>query len=168
MRRPHQEDLMSNRLAWLVMSLSFSPAALASPHAGHRSHAHVLRTADGAIQNFATPTGWGAKDLQAAYSIGPAVGPATIAIVDAYGDTSLEHDLGVYRAQYGLPPCTRANGCLTIVNDQGQTSPLPGPQPTTDQSDWPGEQMLDVDMASAACPTCKILMIQTSNTGDSM
>jgi len=37
----------------------------------------------------------------------------------------------VYRSQYGLPPCTTANGCFTKVNEQGQASPLPGPDAFT-------------------------------------
>ena len=110
----------------------------------------------------------GATDLQAAYGLDVTKTPnATVAIVDAYGYTGLESDLAKYRSMYGLPACTTANGCLKIVNQQGQTSPLP-------KSDgqgcngWNGETSLDVDMASAACPNCKILVVLTDDADESM
>jgi len=119
----------------------------------------------------AAPIGLGPPDLQAAYAINPAriatTAKPTIAIVDAYGYPKLEADLAVYRQQYGLPPCTIANGCLKIVNQQGQTTNLPPAPPTTD--DWTIETALDVDMASAACPLCNLLVVQaTDNTGDGL
>jgi uncharacterized protein (TIGR03382 family) len=117
----------------------------------------------------AAPIGLGPPDLQAAYNINPAkiATPAakpTVAITDAYGYPKLEADLGVYRAQYGLPPCTIANGCLKIVNQQGQTAPLPAAPPAND--DWTVETALDVDMASAACPLCNILVVQATSNQD--
>ncbi len=118
---------------------------------------------------FAAPTGFGAPDLQLAYNIDITSIPTTvptIAIVDAYGYTALESDLGKYRTQYGLPACTVANGCLKIVNATGQTSPLPANPPATD--DWTVETALDVDMASAACPKCKILVVQATDPGQTL
>ena len=57
--------------------------------------------------------------LQAA---GATSGGRTVAIVDAYDDPTAEADLGVYRAQYGLPACTTANGCFKKVNQTGGTT----------------------------------------------
>ena len=130
--------------------------------------AHVQATASGHADSHAAPQGFGALDLQAAYKIPATItGAPTIAIVDAYGYPQLEADLGVYRAQYGLPACTVANGCLKIVNQSGATSPLPAAPPAND--DWTLETALDVDMASAACPKCKILVVQaTDNIGDGL
>ncbi len=129
-----------------------------------RCFAHVHATMEGHVQTHVAPQGFGALDLQALYNI-PAtpVTPTvpTIAIVDAFGYAALESDLAVYRDQYGLPACTSASGCLTIVNQTGQTSPLPGAPPTTD--DWTIETALDVDMASAACPSCKLLVVQATD-----
>ncbi|MFI8003452.1 carboxypeptidase regulatory-like domain-containing protein [Streptomyces sp. NPDC086010] len=108
----------------------------------------------------ATPPGLGPKDIQSAYSL-PADGGAgqTIAIVDAYDNPNAEADLAVYRAQYGLPPCTTANGCFKKVDQRGGTD-----YPQTDNS-WAGEIALDLDMVSAAAPGAHILLIETDNAG---
>ena len=57
---------------------------------------------------------------------------------------------------------TTANGCLKIVNQQGQTTNLPPAPP--DGDDWTVETALDVDMVSAVCPSCKILVVQGTNS----
>src|SRR5580692_8375970 len=102
-----------------------------------------------------TPPGYGPSDLQSAYDLDVSASvDATVAVVEAYGYANLESDLAGYRAQFGLPACTVASGCLTIVNQTGQPSPLPGDAPAGD--DWTVETALDIDMASAACPSCKI------------
>ena len=107
-------------------------------------------------------SGLGPQDLWAAYGIDPNITTTpTVAIVDAYGYANLEADLATYRAQFGLPACTRASGCLTILNEQGSTSPLPADPPASD--DWTVETALDVDMVSAACPLCKIIVVQADN-----
>jgi len=127
-----------------------------------RCYAHVRTDASGAIQSYATGQGYGPSDLTAAYNLDPTVDPtATIAIVDAYGYPNLASDLASYRSSYGLPPCTKANGCLKVVNQSGQASPLPASPPAGD--DWTVETALDVDMASAACPKCKILVVQADD-----
>ena len=97
-------------------------------------------------------------DLQAAYHIDPTLGAGvTIAIVDAYGYKNLASDLAMYRSHYNLPACTVDNGCLRIVNEDGAASPLP----TDTDAGWEAETALDMDMVSAACPLCNILVVQT-------
>ncbi len=112
----------------------------------------------------ATVSGFGPPDLQSAYAI-PTSGGAgvTVAIVDAQDDPNAEKDLGVYRTQFGLPACTTANGCFKKVNQNGAASPLP-----TGDTGWAGEISLDLDMVSAACPNCKILLVESNsaNTSD--
>lgn len=127
-----------------------------------RCHAHVLATADGHIKPFAAPQGYGPADIQSAYKIPatPVSGTPTVAIIDAYGYTNLESDLATYRSTYGLPACTTANGCLKIVNQTGGST-LPANPPAND--DWTVETALDVDMVSAACPACKILVVQATD-----
>jgi len=103
------------------------------------------------------PVGWGATSIEAAYKLPVTRGAGqTIGIVDAYSTPHLAADLGVYRKQYGLAPCTTAGGCLRIVNQQGQPSPLPRADPLG----WGVEETLDVSMVSAACPRCKIIVVE--------
>jgi subtilase family serine protease len=104
-----------------------------------------------------TPKGVGAGNIESAYKLPVTKGAGqTIGIVDAFSTPHLASDLAVYRKQYGLPPCTTASGCLRIVNQQGKTSPLPSPDPTG----WGVEETLDVSMVSAACPLCKIIVVE--------
>jgi len=126
---------------------------------GIACHAIALELPTGGIAASAAPKGLGPADLQGAYNIQQPRGGATptIAIIDAYGYSAIESDLAMYRTQYGLRPCTRANGCLRVVNFDGTTT-LPADPPTTD--DWTIETALDIDMASAACPACNILVVQ--------
>jgi subtilase family serine protease len=81
----------------------------------------------------------------------------TVGIVDAYDDARAENDLGVYSQKYGLPPCTTANGCFKKVNQSGGTS-----YPRKDAG-WALEISLDVQVVHAACPTCKILLVEASS-----
>ena len=101
-----------------------------------------------------TPRGLAPADLRSAYNIPVSTSNRTIAIVDAYGYPGAEKDLAVYRAQYGLPPCTTANGCFRKTSQNG--SPI---LPIYNVG-WAQETALDLDMASAACPTCKILLVE--------
>jgi hypothetical protein len=126
--------------------------------------AHVVVDAVGAVKPFSTPSGFGPPDLQSAYALtgiaAPAVTP-TIAIAVAYDDSHAESDLAVYRAQYGLPACSNANGCLSKVNQEGAAAPLPAAPPSAD--DWTLEDSLDLDLASAICPSCKLLLVEADD-----
>jgi hypothetical protein len=122
----------------------------------------LMRTDVPYIQPAATPQGFGPSDLAAAYKINTALNPgATIAVVDAYNYPNAESDLAKYRTQYGLPACTKASGCFKVVNQNGAATPLPGNAPSGD--DWTVEAALDLDMASAACPTCKIILVEAQD-----
>ncbi len=110
-----------------------------------------------------TPNGFGPADLQSAYALPSATASSgqTVAIVDAFDDPNAEADLAVYRAQYGLPDCTTANGCFRKLNQNGQPGPLPVPN-----AGWAGEIALDIQMVSATCPNCHILLVEaTTNSG---
>ncbi|GAA1896513.1 S53 family peptidase [Lapillicoccus jejuensis] len=98
-------------------------------------------------------------DIQSAYGLtGLSASGRTVAIVDAYGYPNAERDLAVYRAQFGLPACTKANGCLKILSQTGATTGLPA-----FNLGWAGEQALDLDAVSAACPSCSILLVQAKS-----
>ncbi|MFE6972682.1 carboxypeptidase regulatory-like domain-containing protein [Streptomyces sp. NPDC057682] len=99
-------------------------------------------------------TSLGPKEIQAAYKL-PAGGEGrTVAIVDAFGNSRAEEDLAVFRAHHGLPACTTANGCFRKVDQRG------GTDYPADDPGWATETSLDLDAVSAACPNCKILLVQ--------
>jgi subtilase family serine protease len=130
-----------------------------NPHDTARCHAHVVTDAEGdeldaQVTPNVVPSGYGPADLRSAYNI-TTDGTTTIAIVDAYGYPNAEQDLAVYRAQYGLPPCTTANGCFRKVNQSGQQSNYPKAD-----TGWSQESALDLDMASAMCPGCKLVLVE--------
>lgn len=102
------------------------------------------------------PAGYGPSDLASAYNLPAGLTPtSTVAIVDAQDDPNAESDMAAYRKAYGLPPCTSSSGCFTKVNQNGNTGPLPSPD-----TGWAGEISLDLDMVSAICPTCKIVLVE--------
>jgi subtilase family serine protease len=109
------------------------------------------------------PAAFGPSDLLDAYNIPinytPGTGPV-IVIVDAYGYKNAESDLAVYRTQFGLPACTTANGCFLKLNQNGIAKNYP-----PDDLGWAQETALDLDMVSATCPNCRIVLVQaTSNS----
>jgi hypothetical protein len=104
----------------------------------------------------ASHAGYGPPDLLSAYKL-PQGHPTRIAIVDAYGYPKASADLAAYRTYYKLGQCTTENGCLVIRNQTGGTS-LPTPNVS-----WSGEQALDLDMASAMCQSCHLLLIEANN-----
>jgi Subtilase family len=124
--------------------------------------ANGLRT--NASCNGTQPGCYGAEALQAAYNITKEVKTGgkgmTIALVDAFGYPGVQKDLAAYRKIWGLPACSTAP-CFRVVNQKGQTSGLPKVGPADD--DWRGEQALDIDMASAMCPNCNLILVQTTN-----
>ncbi|MCQ4079647.1 S53 family peptidase [Streptomyces sp. RB6PN25] len=126
------------------------------------------RTATGRMSPFTTgsPTtvGYMPSDLQSAYKLsGTSASGRTVAIVDAQDDPNAESNLATYRSAYGLPSCTTANGCFRKVNQSGQASPLP-----SGDYGWAEEISLDLDMVSAVCPSCHILLVEanSANTSD--
>jgi hypothetical protein len=106
-------------------------------------------------------------NLQSAYGLASASASAgagvTVAIVDAYRDPSIQVDLATYRSAFGLPACSGSGaGCLTVVNQSGQASPLPAAPPAS-QVGWETETALDVEMVSAICPNCAIELFEANS-----
>ncbi len=97
------------------------------------------------------------SDLQAAYALPASSAGGLVAVVDAYDDPTAESDLAVYRAAFGLPPCTSANGCFRKAGQRGD-----GALPTPNAA-WSEETALDLDMVSAGCPSCSILLVEASS-----
>ncbi len=102
-----------------------------------------------------------AQSLHSAYSLPNETTPSaaqTVAVVDAFDDPTAESDLAVYDEQFGLPPCTSANGCFRKVNEHGNASPLP-----QKQGEWDTEISIDVQMAHAICQNCHVLLVEASS-----
>jgi subtilase family serine protease len=79
----------------------------------------------------------------------------TVAIVDAFGYDNAEADLAVFRSQYGLAPCTTANGCFTKEASRGSLPPY--------DEGWAIEASLDVQLVHAIAPGAKILLVEASS-----
>src|SRR5205807_10595373 len=124
----------------------------------------ALRRTDAAVRHFlatpnATPAGFGPASLDSAYKLSSSGGAGqTVGIVDAMDDPNAESDLATYRTQFGLPACTTANGCFKKVNQNGVQGQYP-----RDDIGWSQESALDLDMASAMCPSCKIILVEASS-----
>lgn len=102
---------------------------------------------------------YGPANLHSAYNLPTtASGTPTVAIVDAFNDPNLASDLATYRSHFGLPACTVASGCLKIVSQTGSTTSLP---PTN--TGWGVEESLDLDMVSAICENCHILLVEATS-----
>ena len=115
-----------------------------------------------ALKPQATPSGYSPSSLRSAYNLASAAaangGGQTVAVIENADDPNLESDLGTYRSQYGLSACTTANGCFSKVNQSGQQGNYPG-----GDTGWGTEASLDVDMVSAICPNCHILVVEASD-----
>jgi subtilase family serine protease len=119
----------------------------------------LIRTGTSAGPAAATPQGLGPASLQSAYGLPASAGAGQlVAIVDAYDDPAAEADLSSYRATYGLPACTTANGCFRKLNQNGAAGGYPVPDPG-----WTVEISLDLDMVSAACPECDIVLVEADS-----
>lgn len=100
--------------------------------------------------------------LRAAYGLSQAAqasNKSTIAIVDAYNDWHATGDLATYRSYYGLGACKMSTKCLRVVNQKGTTAWFP-----KGNSGWAEEESLDLDMVSAICPKCKIILVEANST----
>jgi subtilase family serine protease len=129
----------------------------AAPGTG-RCHARVVVDARGLPKASAVPSGaLSPAQFRTAYNLA-ATGSSntTIAIVDAYDDPNIESDLSVYSTQFNLPQCTTANGCFKKVNQTG------GTKYPAKNAGWALEIALDVEIAHAICPNCKILLVEAT------
>jgi subtilase family serine protease len=147
-----------------------------APAAGHAACDAILATpttasgtptatnVSSAVKPLVTPAPpYGPANLLSAYNLpGPAAAGSpgtgeTVAIVDAYNDPDAASDLATYRTNYGLSPCTVANGCFKQVGQTGGAVP-------SNNASWSQEISLDLDMVSAICPNCHILLVEASSS----
>ena len=151
-----------------------------------RAHRHPLGMRRSRAIRAGTPAeeafGLRPADLHSAYALPvDAPGPQTIALVDAYNDPSAEADLKAYDEAFGLPACTKANGCFSRVNQDGAATPLPVPASTGEVEQleehgyleeaallrgWIFEISLDIEIAHATCENCHILLVEAESSED--
>ena len=104
----------------------------------------------------AAPSGYGPADLQAAYNLDASGGAGqTVAIVDAHDDPNAEADLATYRSHVRAARVHHRERLLPKVNQQRPGITLP-----RRHTGWAGEISLDLDMVSAVCPNCHILLVE--------
>ncbi len=123
-----------------------------------RTDAAAQAASKAAATKAAARMGYGATDLRAAYGVSASTARPWVAVVIAFDVPNAEADLAFYRSTYGLPACTTANGCFRKVNQGGATSPLPPPD-----GGWALEGSMDLQMVSAACPSCRILLVEAND-----
>jgi subtilase family serine protease len=130
--------------------------ACADAPSGYARCLALVRTDIHGLISPDTPAGYSPSDLQSAYNLTKYSsrngGGRTVAVVDAYDDPDAAANLAVYRSAYGLPKCTSSNGCFTkkAFGLQGNAG-------------WGEEESVDLDMVSAICPKCKILLVESAN-----
>jgi subtilase family serine protease len=128
----------------------------AVPEGQARCQAWIRTDVKGFVRK-GTPSGYAPSDLQTAYDLTSYSenngNGTTVAIVDAYDDPDAASNLSVYRAEYGLPACTTSSGCFTKQQYTSRTN-----------GGWAEEESLDLDMVSAICPNCSILLVEAAST----
>ncbi len=125
----------------------------------------------------ATPVSYDAGQLQNAYGMTSAAANdgsgVTVAVVDAYNDPNAYNDLVTYRTSTqenlgGIAQCkvgttlsdpSATEPCFAQVNQSGAASPLP-----QGNTSWGQEISLDLDMVSAICPKCNILLVEANSS----
>lgn len=99
------------------------------------------------------PAGMTPDQIKTIYKLPKTGGHGTIAIIGAYNDVQVEADLAAFDAQFKLPACTTANGCLE--------KHLMAPNETANEN-WADETALDVEWAHAIAPSAKILLVEAA------
>ncbi|MCZ7395588.1 MAG: hypothetical protein ABOK23_06645 [Candidatus Methanoperedens sp.] len=98
--------------------------------------------------------------IKTVYNLPSTGGSGTIAIIDAFDNPNVESDLGIFSSQFGLLPCTTANGCFEkhMMSSSIAT-----------ESGWGLEISLDTQWAHAIAPNAKILLVEAnSNSGNDL
>lgn len=162
--QPAATPSAARRFTTSAKSVRLCPPATKPGKMSCLSEVRSTTTSGSGIGPYAVSGYFEPADLRNAYGLPSASAGTqqTVAIVDAYDDPNAESDLAVFRSKYKLPPCTVANGCFRKVNQDGGTS-----YPPMDAG-WAGEISLDLDMVSAVCPNCRILLVEatTNNVSD--
>jgi PKD domain len=127
--------------------------------------AHRFVVGDGAKGNGTIGPAGGLTpgDLGTAYNLNTTGGSGqTVGIVDAYNDPNINADLQSFDSHYGLSTCSEGNGCLRVLNQNGNATPLPG----NDEAGWSVEETLDVETVHSVCQSCHIILVEGNSNGN--
>lgn len=112
----------------------------------------------------ALPEGLAPADYHRAYNL-PRRAPSgrvTVAVVDAYDDTTILRDLNTYSRQFGLPAMQACSARVTLscfrkVNMGAAKS-------SAVSTGWDVEIALDVETVHAICQNCRIVLVEAKNS----
>jgi subtilase family serine protease len=129
---------------------SFSGGGVSATYQGNRFGAPITSPPPNAA-----PCGYQPSDLQTAYNLTPLYQHGldgtgmTIAIVDAYGSTTIAADAAAFSAAMGLPPVN-----LTVIG-----TPTESNFSTDANAGWATETTLDVEWVHAVAPGANIILV---------
>ncbi|HUL48168.1 MAG TPA: S53 family peptidase [Steroidobacteraceae bacterium] len=131
---------------------SFSGGGVSATYTGNLYGAPITNTAFGTL----APCGYQPSDLQTAYNLTPLYQHGldgtgmTIAIVDAYGSTTIASDVQVFSQAMGLPPAN-----LSIIGTPTGSNFSSDPN----VAGWASETTLDVEWVHAVAPGANIILV---------
>ena len=170
----------------IIVGLQISPVALAQrngkdkPHKEVcgavsddkiRCHAHVIvddKGNPGVNKNVVTSASgpYGPAQFQTAYKLNGSASGRILAIVDAYDDPNIISDLAAYNNGVGLPSFPTCSSPISVSSvpcfqkaDQNGGNTYPKVD-----SGWALEESLDVEVAHASCPDCKLLLVEANSS----
>ncbi|HEY4433485.1 MAG TPA: hypothetical protein VGM99_03700, partial [Candidatus Cybelea sp.] len=118
----------------------------------------VLRNGISPACSPSSSCGFTAQQLESAYKLTSQLnnGAGTkIAVIEAGDLVNAATDFATYRSTFGLPA-----GTLIKYNENGQQSGYP---PSCENYDWCVETALDIEMISASCPKCTVMLMEAND-----
>jgi len=134
-------------------TVHFSSTDAVAVYSGNRYGQDNTNTTPGTLPSC----GYQPSDIQTAYNLnrlyrnGLDGSGQTVAIVDAYGSTTIAQDLAAFSSLMGLPPAN-----LRIIGTPTQSN-----YSTDPEAGWAGETTLDVEWVHAIAPGAKIVLVVT-------
>jgi kumamolisin len=119
---------------------------------GVRAHTNHLIKFDPQFVG-ASPAGETPQTIRPVYGLPSSGGSGIVAIVDAFHYATAENDLNVFSNTLGLPPCTKANGCFTVITLGSRSN-----------CGWAQEAALDIEWAHAMAPSAKIILVEAASS----
>ena len=155
-----------------LQAVLHAPVCIPAGRNAIRCHARVVVDNRGKPVTTTSPDAYSPAQMQKAYDLtGLSASGRIIAIVDAFDHPNIKSDLDIYSSTFGLPVLPDCTGsissssvpCFQKVDQRGGTS-----YPVVNSA-WALEISLDVEIAHALCPDCKILLVEAdTNTYDSL